>query len=339
MCSCTTGRLGPTKELLEAVPELHFGIVGHEPRETDNTDQAGNGWTLEAYDQGRYLGVLNLHPRQSALPKTFANGRSGSKAEVERIERRMEQVEAQIKRLPPATPGNEPPFLKRLREQQAQLKLDLEKAKIDAIKLPDTGAAFVFKPVPMEPGYPLNPKVTELKEAFNKQLEEINAKNPEPIPKPAPGEAEFVGSERCSSCHVQAFDFWKKTAHARAVNTLVKRNKLFDGNCIGCHVTGYRKPGGSVLGKLEYPVKVGDTAFTKKLQDVGCENCHGPGSKHIVAPVGADGKAQHITRETSAETCVGCHNAEHSSKFNYDTYVRTITGEGHVLSSQKEATP
>ena len=40
--------------------------------------------------------------------------------------------------------------------------------------------------------------------------------------------------------------------------------------CIGCHTAGFGEPSG-------YLRKMKDT----KLVDVGCESCHGPGSKHV----------------------------------------------------------
>ncbi len=324
------GRLAHAKSILEAVPEVHFVIVGHEPRETDAVDQVQHGWTLEAYDQGRYLGVLQLYPQDQPKPTSFANARQGSQADVERVDRRIEQLDAQISRLPPATPGNEPEILLTLRQQLNDLKAERERLKNAAVALPTSGAAFVYRPVAMEPGYPVNDHMAAARDAFNKKLEELNTRELEPIPPVPPGEAEYVGVDQCATCHVQAFDFWKKTPHARAVNTLVTRNKLFDGNCIGCHVTGYRKPGGSVLGKLEYTANVNGTAFTKKLQDVGCEVCHGPGSLHIKNPLGPDGKPHNIQREAKAELCVSCHNAEHSTRFNYDSYIQIITGPGHA---------
>jgi len=324
------GNLAHAKAILAAVPQVHFVIVGQEPRETDAVDAVGQGWTLEAFDQGRYLGVLQLYPRSATAPAQFANARTSSKAELDRIKRRIEQVDGQIARLPPATPGNEPPMLKTLREQVASLKQAQAAAENAAVELPETGAAFVYRPIAMEPGYPLNAKMTVAREGYNKQLKELNTASIEPIPPVPEGASEYIGTERCAMCHVPEMEFWRKSSHAIAVETLIKRDKLFDGSCIGCHVTGYRQPGGSVMGKLEYLTQVNGTAFTKKLQDVGCESCHGPGSQHAAKP---DSAEKLIVRTPGAEVCGTCHTPEHSSKFNHATYVKIITGPGHPMAA------
>ena len=57
--------------------------------------------------------------------------------------------------------------------------------------------------------------------------------------------------------------------HAQAWQTLVDRSQQYDLSCIGCHVTGWDKPGGTNL------------AHTDGLRDVQCEVCHGAGSLHV----------------------------------------------------------
>ncbi len=322
------GDLKAVKLLLETMPEISFAVVGHKPRESGQVDAAGEGYTLEAYDQGRHLGVLKLYPNGQADPETWENARKVSKADLERIDRRIEQVSQQIERMPPATPGKEPVFLKRLRDQLKELEAEKQALSNAKIELPKDKAAFIYRAVPMMPGYPLNANLTAAREAFNDSLKSLVPD--EPIIPAEPGKAEYVGSEKCASCHPQPTAVWKKTAHSHAINTLIERSKDFDGNCIGCHVTGYREPGGSVLGKLQYPTRVGEEAFTKKLENVGCEVCHGPGSLHMQAPVDKDAKPQHITLQVPEKVCGKCHNSEHSPRFNYDVYIEQVLGEGHA---------
>lgn len=322
------GDMKSTKALLEAVPEINFAIVGHEPRETDQVDAAGQGFTLEAYDQGRYVGVLKLYARGETPAKgPWVNGRKVSKADMERIDRRIAQIEGQIERMPPATPGKEPAFLKRLRDDLKRLQADKITLSTASIELPEDKAAFIYRSTPMQPGYKLNDKLTKAREAYNLRLKELIPD--EEVPPVQEGQAEYVGAEKCATCHPQATAVWQKTAHSHAINTLVERNKEADANCIGCHVTGYREPGGSVLGKLQYSANVGGQAFTKKLENVGCEVCHGPGSLHITGPVNEQGKPQNIRREVPEARCVTCHNSEHSPRFNYPVYIEQVLGEGH----------
>ncbi|MBH25317.1 MAG: hypothetical protein CMH57_12875 [Myxococcales bacterium] len=324
--------LAATKALMEAVPEIHFGVVGSDPRETDQVDQVGDGFTLEALDQGRYLGILKLYTRGQASPKTFANARAGSKAELERIDRRIAQIEGQIKRMPPATPGNEPPMLKTLRQQLTDLKARKQTASAEAIEMPESGPAFIYRAVPLEPGYPLSEEMTAALASYEKERKALV----KPLPPLPPGEdgVQYIGTAQCATCHPKPMAVWEKTAHSHAIKTLKREDKVTDHDCVGCHVVGYREPGGSNLGTLSYPTSIGEgdarRAFTKNLEDVGCEVCHGPGSQHALAPVSADGKPQHIQREAPERLCVNCHNSQHSPKFNYPVYIEQVLGEGHA---------
>jgi len=96
------------------------------------------------------------------------------------------------------------------------------------------------------------------------------AKGTEP-PAAEAGAPRYVGVEACGKCHKPAVDFWKTTVHAQAWKTLVDVDKQYNYDCIGCHVTGWQKAGGVNLATVE----------KKKLVDVQCEVCHGPGSKHV----------------------------------------------------------
>ena len=80
---------------------------------------------------------------------------------------------------------------------------------------------------------------------------------------------EFVGVEKCQSCHVEQFLQWKNTSHAFAFNTLLDAHRHNHPKCVVCHVTGAGYPSGFKLGEVR-----------KKLINVQCEMCHGPGKLH-----------------------------------------------------------
>ena len=135
-------------------------------------------------------------------------------------------------------------------------------------------------------------------------------------PDAAEGAAVYLGSASCQSCHSDAYSWWRGHAHGRAYATLQDAHKEFHFECVGCHVTGYEQPGGSTVTQN----------LDGALVDVGCENCHGPGSLHVAAP------AEHsLQADTPESVCVRCHNEEHSDLFDYDVYVRTLRVPGHGL--------
>jgi hypothetical protein len=325
------GDLGGAKNLLESHDAIDFAIIGHNPRETDQVDAAGHGHTLEAYDQGRYLGVLKLFHQH--LDEGNVNALGGSDAERETIERQIEHVGQSLARVMEAAEGGEAPAMAaRLKERLSGLEERLEAMKVAKVDVPEDRRAFVYRPVPMLPGYPHNEEITELRLAFNRSLRELSAdieRDPLPV---VEGQPFFVGNQECALCHAAATTFWKMTDHSKAVATLAVRDKDFDQNCIGCHVVGWEQPGGSVLGKLQYEAQLGDHTIQKDLRNVGCEACHGPGSDHRLAPLDASGAPQHIIRKPTVDQCTQCHVPEHSPHFDFDNYVRRVTGEGHQYS-------
>lgn len=322
------------KEVLAATPGADFAVVGHDPRETDQVDTAGGGFTLEPYDQGRYLGILKFFNAKTANGGAFVNSRTGSKAELEKIERQIDHVNNSINGMPPATPGKEPEVLLTLRKRLEDLEARREEIKNAAIDVPSDKPAFLWRSVAMEPGFQPDPQITAIREQYNKQLQALNASVEFEIPEAKPGEAVYIGTNTCETCHTEAKTFWDATAHSRAMKTLEERHKDFDQKCVSCHVDGWEKPGGSVLGKLSYDATIPsgkkEIPVHKELGFVGCESCHGPGSNHWLQPTGPDGAPANIIRDPGPEQCMQCHVPEHSPRFRYDIYVEEITGEGHV---------
>ena len=68
-------------------------------------------------------------------------------------------------------------------------------------------------------------------------------------------------------------------------------------DCVTCHVVGYRYQSGFV-----------NPEETPELKDVGCEQCHGPGSKHV-----EDDTVKMTTR--GVDSCIECHDFEQSPGF------------------------
>jgi len=141
------------------------------------------------------------------------------------------------------------------------------------------------------------------------------------------GDAEYVGASKCKKCHLAEYKSWEKTSHAKAFDALKpgkadeaktkakldpKKDYSKDAACIECHVQGMGKPGG-----FQMPA---DEAAAKKmegLENVACENCHGPGGKYLALHEEImKSKRKYKQDEMVASgltipdknTCAACHN-------------------------------
>ena len=135
----------------------------------------------------------------------------------------------------------------------------------------------------------------------------------------------FVGSEKCAPCHDESMRVWRKTGHSRAFATLERLDppRHHDPECISCHVVGWHPT-------KYFPYETGFVSKEKTphLIDTGCEDCHGPGEKHVIAEAGGDlelqkrlRKAMVVTKEESAKRqCYTCHDLDNSPDFEFESY-------------------
>jgi hypothetical protein len=204
-----------------------------------------------------------------------------------------------------------------------------------------------------------NPALHEL-ERYSKLVRDRgylvqNPRGPHPL-QVSNKSAKYVGSQACAACHdtMVPGDSWAVHAaskHANAYAALVAARKpslrQFDGECIRCHTVGYNFNTGFV-----------DAKKTPQLMNVGCENCHGPGSEHAANPKNKklalelspwkvnpadkmptvqqikayleeknDAKRQAIFTQQQVQTmnrvdriCQQCHNAENDPHFKIEEF-------------------
>lgn len=109
----------------------------------------------------------------------------------------------------------------------------------------------------------------------------------------------YAGSESCNTCHQYAYIEWMGKDHANAFATLEEVGSQYDPECVKCHVVG-----------MEYESGFVSESKTPLMKDVGCEVCHGPGSKHNAYP-------HEITMPVAEpnSVCIECHTPEHSNDY------------------------
>ncbi|NNE92183.1 MAG: hypothetical protein HKN23_11095 [Verrucomicrobiales bacterium] len=124
--------------------------------------------------------------------------------------------------------------------------------------------------------------------------------------------ATYVGSEACAGCHPKAYEVWSKTGHAHAFDSLNYRDSKMDPSCVKCHVVGFGEPGGYLRSMAE----------ERKLINVGCESCHGPGSEHVkVRSTASPGEEVLLKmRPVGSGQCTQCHYGEFSRPFNWEEF-------------------
>ena len=136
--------------------------------------------------------------------------------------------------------------------------------------------------------------------------------------------ATFVGADNCKSCHPNTYLKWSTTKHAQAFESLAVRdpkpNVKFDAECVTCHTTGF-----------EYNTGWVSEEKTPYLKGNQCENCHGPGSKHIAEPDNQDfRKAMALTPEQAEKNrlCLSCHDGDNSPHFEMAKFYGQIAHKG-----------
>jgi hypothetical protein len=307
------------RDLAKVSPGMDFVLISQNLPEPDKVStepmQVGNTWLFRPANRGQVLSRLRL-TRRGDGPFADAVGEVRASIEIESLGASITALETDLKKWESDTSAD-PAFVaskkKELQELGARRK-DLQESGIQA---PAEGSYFTLAQIKINKKLACNAEVVAAKQDYDKKAGDANvAAAVAEAPPAKKGQATYVGMEECEMCHKEAVEFWKGTKHALAWKTLELSNKQFNFDCIGCHATGFDKPGGSSMG------------LNDNLRDVQCEQCHGPGSLHV----DAEGAAQLTTieRRPDEDVCLQCHSPEHSDTFDLQPYLRDITGPGHA---------
>jgi len=152
------------------------------------------------------------------------------------------------------------------------------------------------------------------------------------------GDFEYVGANKCKACHQKdekgaQYSKWESSKHATAFETLLTEKALEiatklelktipseSPECVGCHTTGYGLSGFDIKDAAFYTPAEDDkdgqkaAKLMENLKNVGCEACHGPGSKYkskkTMEPIytGTEKPETYGLVIPTEETCKQCHN-------------------------------
>jgi len=153
-----------------------------------------------------------------------------------------------------------------------------------------------FNALPVEEGLLKDDSLVKLYEDYQQIVKDRNLLEKHPRFALSDG-LEYKGSKSCKPCHEYEYETWSGKGHARAYSTLEQAGSQFDPECVVCHVIG-----------MDYESGFISRQETGHLINVGCENCHGPGSKHILTAGSTE-----LTEPKS--TCIDCHTPEHSGDY------------------------
>jgi len=164
-----------------------------------------------------------------------------------------------------------------------------------------------FFAVPVVEDLPQDPSLVNLYKAYQQIVRQSGLLERQ-VRFPLPDGLQYVGSETCKECHGYAYSRWSTQAHARAFETLERVGSDYDPQCVVCHVVGMQYDSGFITART-----------TPNLKGVGCENCHGPGSKHITSA-----GAEELGAPRSS--CTDCHSPDHSAEYagHEEQYFRKI---------------
>ncbi len=312
---------GAALRVVDAVPELNLLLVGAPHADGDLDDEGppptlvGSTLVVETANHGQAVAVVDIVLLGDGNgPASLDDGGDIARAQrIAALSRRIRKLEVRIHNWERG--GEVDP--QDLAARRADLaKLRKKRAALDKASNPPETSHFRYSLEQVRPKAGTDEQVARRMRALYRRVNAHNQKafadwKPEPA---AAGQAHYVGAENCAPCHGPAHKLWQYRRHAKAYATLQQRHKEYDLECVGCHVTGYGKPGGSTV------------THNVGLQNVQCEVCHGPGSLHVDRPNEPD----LVTLPLDPRFCVdACHHPPHVEGFDPVAKREVILGPGH----------
>lgn len=319
---------GEAKRIADAVPELTAVVVGSVKSTGDqNTtappiERVGDVLVVQAANHLQTVAVLDLYLReapQPGIPVKFADATGIDLArQREELGRQIADLHVKI-----AAWERDPRIAPKDVESRKQdlARLEGKRDSLEGTRPPQGGSFFRYSMQEIRESLGSDPGIESDLSTYYKAVNEQNRKAfaDRVAPRPTGDQAGYVGVEVCSTCHAAPRKVYEQTSHAHAYASLSSQFKEFNLDCVSCHVTGYGRAGGSTVTHVD------------KLENVQCEVCHGPGSKHVANPTD---RSLIVTKPDTA-TCLGCHHPPHVEQFDAVAKMQEILGPGHGMPEKQ----
>ena len=193
------------------------------------------------------------------------------------------------------------------RRTEDSLKAEVSRSGSSNFKHQTSNIRLRFESIPLRAELPDDEALVQLYRQYQQLVAQSSVLESYPRV-PLPQKLAFAGSASCKPCHEPQYDKWSTTAHSHALTALKKVGSDRDPECVVCHVLGLQYEGGFV-----------NEAKTPHLGGVGCENCHGAGSDHVLT----SGQTPMGQPKTA---CTRCHTPEQSGEFagHEEEYMKNI---------------
>lgn len=313
---------GEALRLIETVGGFQLLVIGKPVDRGEANDgpvpPAILGETLVVQTPNHLQGVAIVDLFVRGDDVRFKDGSGLAEAEKrDNLRRRIEDLDRTIAEAGKPGSAVRPEDLAARRKDREALKRELEQHK--APEVPAEGSFFRYELVQVRESLGEDAAVAARMKAFYKRVNDHNKtafadRKPAPV---AEGKSGYLGADKCVNCHGEEHKFWSSTPHATAYAPLERQDKQFNLDCVGCHVTGYDKPGGSTVTHVE------------GLKNIQCEVCHGPSSRHADSP---NDKSLIVRAPAKTFCATECHHPPHvGSDWNVEHAWPRIIGPGHGM--------